>query len=87
VAKLLTTGDVAKVAGVSVRLVHKWIDSGILRGYRLPGSRFRRIEPASLVLFLKQHGLAEAEERLRKWASIESRISDPESQSSPRSPG
>lgn len=65
--KLLTTGDVAKVAGVSARLVHKWIDSGILRGYRLPGSKFRRVEPASLVLFLKQHGLAEAEERLKVY--------------------
>ena len=40
---VLTTGDVAKICNVAPRTVSKWFDSGQLKGYRIPGSKDRRI--------------------------------------------
>lgn len=65
-ATTYTTGQVAKVCRVSTATVLKWCDSGILRCFRIPGSRDRRIPGEYLAEFLKQHGmpaewLAEAE--------------------------
>ncbi|WP_428388634.1 response regulator [Mucisphaera sp.] len=52
---ILTTGEVAKICNVAPRTVSKWFDSGQLKGYRIPGSKDRRIPLASLVKFMKQH--------------------------------
>jgi excisionase family DNA binding protein len=52
---VLTTGEVAKICNVAPRTVSKWFDSGQLRGYRIPGSKDRRIPLNSLVRFMKQH--------------------------------
>jgi len=54
---ILTTGEVAKICNVAPRTVSKWFDSGQLRGYRIPGSKDRRIPLASLVKFMKQHNI------------------------------
>ncbi len=54
---VLTTGEVAKICNVASRTVSKWFDSGQLRGYRIPGSKDRRIPVASLVKFMKSHGI------------------------------
>ena len=54
---VLTTGEVAKICNVASRTVSKWFDSGQLRGYRIPGSKDRRIPVASLVKFMKNHGI------------------------------
>jgi excisionase family DNA binding protein len=54
---VLTTGEVAKICNVASRTVSKWFDSGQLRGYRIPGSKDRRIPVASLVRFMKNHGI------------------------------
>jgi len=54
---VLTTGEVAKICNVASRTVSKWFDSGQLRGYRIPGSKDRRIPVASLVRFMKSHGI------------------------------
>ena len=52
---ILTTGEVAKICNVAPRTVSKWFDSGQLRGYRIPGSKDRRIPLNSLVRFMKAH--------------------------------
>lgn len=54
---VLTTGEVAKVCNVAPRTVSKWFDTGQLRGYRIPGSKDRRIPLQQLVRFMKAHGI------------------------------
>ena len=44
VKDVLTTGEVAKICNVAPRTVSKWFDSGALHGYRIPGSKDRRIQ-------------------------------------------
>ena len=55
--EVLTTGEVAKICHVAPRTVSKWFDTGQLRGYRIPGSRDRRIPVEQLVAFMRAHGL------------------------------
>jgi excisionase family DNA binding protein len=54
---VLTTGDVAKICNVAPRTVSKWFDSGQLRGYRIPGSKDRRIPVNELLRFMKAHDM------------------------------
>jgi excisionase family DNA binding protein len=54
---VLTTGEVAKICNVAPRTVSKWFDSGQLRGYRIPGSKDRRIPIDQLVRFMRAHGI------------------------------
>lgn len=54
---VLTTGEVAKLCNVAPRTVSKWFDSGHLRGYRIPGSKDRRIPLEHLVRFMRAHGI------------------------------
>lgn len=54
---VLTTGEVAKICNVASRTVSKWFDSGQLRGYRIPGSKDRRIPVSGLMSFMKSHGI------------------------------
>jgi excisionase family DNA binding protein len=54
---VLTTGEVAKICNVAPRTVSKWFDSGALKGYRIPGSRDRRIPSNELVKFMRAHGI------------------------------
>jgi len=53
--QFFTTGQIAKLVGVAMRTVTKWIDSGALEGYRLPMSTDRRVRRAELVRFLRMH--------------------------------
>jgi len=55
--EVLTTGEVARICHVAPRTVSKWFDTGQLRGYRIPGSRDRRIPVEQLVAFMRAHGL------------------------------
>ena len=55
--QVLTTGQVAKICKVAPRTVSKWFDTGQLRGYRIPGSKDRRIPLQQLIRFMKAHGL------------------------------
>jgi len=64
-----TTGEVAKLLHVATGSVVRWVDSGKLEGYRIPGSRSRRVPRASLIHFCREHGLPldgleEAEEEI-----------------------
>ncbi|MGQ0627336.1 MAG: response regulator [Phycisphaerales bacterium] len=54
---VLTTGEVAKICNVAPRTVSKWFDSGSLKGYRIPGSKDRRIPVSQLIRFMKAHGI------------------------------
>ncbi|MEC8250692.1 MAG: helix-turn-helix domain-containing protein [Planctomycetota bacterium] len=55
--EVLTTGEVAKICNVAARTVSKWFDKGDIEGYRIPGSKDRRIPKSSLIKFMKQHGI------------------------------
>ncbi len=54
---VLTTGEVARICQVAPRTVSKWFDQGHLRGYRIPGSRDRRIPVDQLVAFMRANGI------------------------------
>ena len=54
---VLTTGEVAKLCNVAPRTVSMWFDSGQLKGYRIPGSKDRRIPLPNLMQFMKAHGI------------------------------
>ncbi len=54
--KVLTTREVAEICNAASRTVEKWFDGG-LKGYRIPGSRERRIPRPELVRFMKECGI------------------------------
>ncbi len=54
---VLTTGQVAQICNVAPRTVTKWFDSGQLKGYRIPGSKDRRIPTSELIRFMKSHDM------------------------------
>ncbi|MCC6284509.1 MAG: response regulator [Phycisphaerales bacterium] len=54
---VLTTGEVARICNVAPRTVSKWFDTGQIKGYRIPGSKDRRIPMGELVRFMRQHGI------------------------------
>ena len=51
--ELFTTGEAAEVCKVSQQTIIRCFDSGRLDGFRVPGSRFRRIPRQSLLTFMK----------------------------------
>lgn len=55
VKQVFTTGEVAQICKVSQQTVIRCFDSGKLKGFRVPGSRFRRIPRESLVTFMKEN--------------------------------
>ena len=54
---VLTTGDVARICNVAPRTVSKWFDTGELKGYRIPGSKDRRIPISELMRFIKVNNM------------------------------
>ncbi len=52
---LFTTGEAAQVCNVSQQTIIRCFDAGRLQGFRIPGSRFRRIPRESLVKFMKDN--------------------------------
>ena len=55
--EVLTSGQVAKLCHVAQRTAQKWIDEGLLKGYRIPGTKARRVMVDELVRFLKEHNM------------------------------
>ena len=55
--KTFTTGQVAQVMDVSIQTVIRLVDDGKLKGFKIPGSRFRRISRDSLVAFMKDNNI------------------------------
>ena len=52
---LFTTGEAAEVCRVSQQTIIRCFDAGRLEGFRVPGSRFRRIPRQSLVKFMNDN--------------------------------
>lgn len=52
-----TTGEVAQICNISQQTVIRCFDSGRLKGFRVPGSRFRRIPRESLIQFMKENNI------------------------------
>ncbi len=52
-----TTGEAAKICKVSQQTIIRCFDSGQLKGFRVPGSRFRRIPRDVLFKFMKENGI------------------------------
>src|SRR3954451_22384809 len=53
---VFTTGEAAKICKVSQQTIIRCFDSGQLKGFRVPGSRFRRIPREALYRFMKENG-------------------------------
>ena len=54
---LFTTGEAAEICNISQQTIIRCFDSGKLDGFRIPGSRFRRIPRESLMRFMKENGI------------------------------
>lgn len=54
---VFTTGEVADICKISQQTVIRCFDNGRLRGFRVPGSKFRRIPREALIQFMKENGI------------------------------
>ncbi|MDP5029082.1 MAG: response regulator [Paraglaciecola sp.] len=51
----LTSGEIAKYCNVNLRTVIRWLESGKLKGYKLPGRGNNRVLITDFIDFLKHH--------------------------------
>lgn len=54
---VFTTGEAAKICKVSQQTIIRCFDNGTLKGFRVPGSRFRRIPRDQLFSFMRDNGI------------------------------
>ena len=54
---VFTTGEAAKICKVSQQTIIRCFDSGQLKGFRVPGSRFRRIPRDALYRFMRENNI------------------------------
>ena len=54
---VFTTGEAAEICGLSQQTIIRCFDSGQLGGFRVPGSKFRRIPRDKLLKFIKDNGI------------------------------
>ena len=54
---VFTTGEAAKICKVSQQTIIRCFDNGQLKGFRVPGSRFRRIPREQLFKFMKDNNI------------------------------
>jgi excisionase family DNA binding protein len=55
--QVFTTGEAAEVCKVSQQTIIRCFDSGRLNGFRVPGSRFRRIPRGELIRFMRENDI------------------------------
>jgi len=55
--KVFTTGEAASVCKVSQQTIIRCFDSGRLQGFRVPGSKFRRIPREELIRFMNTNSI------------------------------
>ena len=55
--QVFTTGEAAKICNVSQQTIIRCFDSGRLNGFKVPGSRFRRIPRAELFRFMRSNNI------------------------------
>ena len=53
--QVFTTGEAAEICKVSQQTIIRCFDSGRLQGFRVPGSRFRRIPRVELIRFMREN--------------------------------
>jgi excisionase family DNA binding protein len=54
---LFTTGEAAEICRVSQQTIIRCFDSGRLKGFRVPGSKFRRIPRQNLIKFMRDNSI------------------------------
>ncbi|OHB64029.1 MAG: regulator [Planctomycetes bacterium RBG_13_60_9] len=54
---LFTTGEAADICRVSQQTIIRCFDSGRLKGFRVPGSKFRRIPRQNLIKFMRDNSI------------------------------
>jgi len=54
---VFTTGEAADLTKLSLQTIIRCFDSGKIKGYRVPGSRFRRMPRESLIAFMRENGI------------------------------
>ena len=54
---VFTTGEAANICKISQQTIIRCFDSGQLKGFRVPGSRFRRIPRDQLFSFMRDNGI------------------------------
>jgi len=52
---LFTTGEAAGICNISQQTIIRCFDSGRLEGFRVPGSKFRKIPRQSLIKFMREN--------------------------------
>jgi len=55
--QVFTTGEAAEICKVSQQTIIRCFDSGRLQGFRVPGSRFRRIPRDELIRFMRENDI------------------------------
>ena len=55
--EVFTTGEAATICSVSQQTIIRCFDQGLVKGFKIPGSRFRRIPRAELIKFMKANGI------------------------------
>ena len=56
--KTFSTGEAAALCEVSQQTIIRCFDTGRLKGFRIPGSKFRRIPREDLIRFMKENGMS-----------------------------
>ena len=54
---IFTTGEAAELCNVSQQTIIRCFDAGRLKGFRVPGSKFRRIPREALLAFMRQNDI------------------------------
>ena len=55
--ELFTTGEAAEICNLSQQTIIRCFDAGRLEGFRIPGSKFRKIPRTSLIRFMKENNI------------------------------
>jgi len=61
-----TTGEVAKICGISQQTIIRCFDSGKIKGFKIAGSNFRRIPRESLIQFMRENNIPAENLAMRK---------------------
>jgi len=69
---VFSTGEAAQVCKVSQQTVIRCFDDGRLQGFRVPGSKFRRIPRDALIRFMRHYNIpvGRIESRLRRVVCV-----------------
>ena len=57
IKSLFTTGEAARICKISQQTIIRCFDAGKLQGFKVPGSKFRRIPRESLIKFMKENNI------------------------------